>query len=141
MKKPSRLDVLRTPEHLTGLAKEYWELHAPILWKQGLLNEETRPKVVEGAELWGRLRELMEFFGEHSETTEDEEGNPVHRPEYREWLEVSVRFLDFSHNHGFTPLGRAEMARRGGTIGNRQRDPREEHPEAYEDMGEESEEQ
>ena len=110
----SRADVLRTPESLTGLAVHQWETHVPELWKAGVLNEETREAIVQGCRDWGIYWE----FSTRLHADED-----VSRAESRAGHEAFCRALDVWHNHGATPVGRAEMAERGGTIGTQVTDP------------------
>ena len=110
----SRAEVLRTPESLTGVALRQWETDAPEFWKAGTLTEETRAAIVQGCRDWAIYR----AFSQRLHADED-----VSRAESRAAHEAFCRALDVWHNHGGTPVGRMEMAERGGTIGTRVTDP------------------
>jgi hypothetical protein len=120
--------ALRRPDGYTPLEAEQWDFVAPLLWRMRLLTEATRPLVVEGIRGLARQEELAFFLRDHDDTTEDEDGNPVHRPEYLEYERLTREMLDFSHNFGLTPLGRAEIGRRGGKHGTRKIDYEAEFP-------------
>lgn len=95
----SRSNALEMPEEVTGWGADMWRDQAPIMWRRGHLDAEGRAA-------------LTQACLDHARCIEE----PLD-------VEITSRLIDFYYNHGFTPLGRADMAARGGSRSTRKTDP------------------
>ena len=94
-----RSTALEMPEEVTGYGADMWRNQAPIMWRRGHLDTEGRKALTQACQ------------------------DQVRCIEGPEDAVARCRLWDFFKNYGFTPLARAEMEERGGTVGTQKTDP------------------